>query len=198
LGEQVAAAIMPPERRARRSVHVIRAVAALALISASAHSAATLNPADAWWEKVTVTIAGDGKPSACTYETSRSPAAAKQCDVDGSAAGMEPGGSSAAKDEFTRLTFERRFQPGTMDPSDGAALQPGDTLLGRQVLALAIDAAGAVKGCKIVAASGDMTPSYSCKDAAAEHFEASAKRTGTPARQGYMTILVYGHSEHVV
>ena len=32
-------------------------------------------------------------------------------------------------------------------------------------MTLAIDAAGSVKGCKVVANVGDMTPDYSCKDA---------------------------------
>jgi len=45
-----------------------------------------------------------------------------------------------------------------------------------------------------------VTPQYGCDDASAERFSASAA-TGharTAEREGYMTILVYGHSEHVV
>ena len=78
------------------------------------------------------------------------------------------------------------------------SLQPGDTLLGGQVMALAIDGAGAVKGCKIVATSGSVTPQYGCTEASAERFEANAHAANAGAHQGYMTILVYGHSEHVV
>jgi len=181
---------------------VIRAIAALALISASAHSfaAATSKAADTlsstapWWEKVTVTIAGDGKAQSCHFESSLRPESGKDCDVVGSQAAM--GKPSGNKSEFTRITFERRFTPGPI--SGGSDVEPGDTLLGRQVMALAIDATGSVQGCKIVAVSGDMTPDYGCKEAAAERFEASAAKASVSARQGVMTILVYGHAEHVV
>jgi hypothetical protein len=184
---------------------VIRTLAALALLSASTYAAATsasgvasnskLNPTVPWWEKVTLTIAGDGKTQSCTFETSLQPAATKECEVVGNSASAAAATSS--KDQLTRLTFERRFHPGATEPADGN-LQPGDTLLGRQVMSLAIDSAGAVKGCKVVATSGDVTPEYSCNDATAEHFEASAKSAGAEPLQGFMTILVYGHSEHVV
>jgi hypothetical protein len=185
----------------------MRTLAALALLSASAYAAAApassaeskLNPTAAWWEKVTLTIAGDGKTQSCTFETSTRPADTKNCEVVGKAA---PSAAIAAdgastKDQLTRLTFERRFHPGAIAPADGN-LQAGDTLLGRQVMSLAIDAAGSVKGCKVVATSGDVTPEYSCNDAAAEHFEASAKAAAAAPLQGFMTILVYGHAEHVV
>jgi hypothetical protein len=185
---------------------VIRTLAALALLTASSHtlaaSAASSANADValsstapWWEKVTVTIAGDGKAQACRYETSLDPAAAQECDVTGNQAAMAGGSGSSSKSDVTRITFERRFTPGALPAS--AELQPGDTLLGRQVMALAIDAAGSVKGCKVVATSGDMTPDYGCKDASAEKFEASAAKA-TAGHEGVMTILVYGHAEHVV
>ena len=74
----------------------------------------------------------------------------------------------------------------------------GNMLLGQQVMSLSIGAKGAVDGCQVVASSGDMKPTYGCKEASAEKFQAGV-RTGEPAsRQAYMTILVYGHSEHVV
>jgi len=202
----LAAAIRPPERRARWSDYVIRTLAALALLTASAHGIAAastakadpaLSPTTPWWEKVTVTLAGDGKSNSCRYESSISAAAAKDCDVVGDAKSL---GADApqSKDQFTRLTFERRFNPGSMAPQD-AALETGDTLLGRQVMSIAIDAAGKVKGCRVIAQSGDVTPSYNCEDAAAEHFEASAATPGAgQGHEGFMTILVYGHEEHVV
>jgi len=193
---------------------VIRSLAAVALVAASTQAIAATSPTSGtsaaetrakadpalsstapWWEKVTVTIAGDGKSNSCKYETSISPDASKDCDVVGDAKSLGAGGPTA-KNEFTRLTFERRFNPGAM-PVD-AALQTGDTLLGRQVMSLAIDAAGKVSGCHVVATSGDVTPAYGCDDAKGEHFEASAVRTRTEARVGYMTVLVYGHEEHVV
>jgi len=196
---------------------VIRTLAVLALLMTSAHGIATaqparkaapaatasskaeaaLDPTTPWWEKVTVTLAGDGKSNSCRYETSIDPAAAKDCDVEGDAKAIA-GSEASAKDQVTRLTFERRFNPGSMVPQD-AALATGDTLLGRQVLSLAIDAAGKVKGCRVIAKSGDMTPSYGCDDAQAEHFTASAARPGAgEGHEGFMTILVYGHEEHVV
>src|SRR4051812_42921391 len=172
---------------------VVRAFAALALLSAASFSGAPSASAPAsilkatapWWEKVTMTIASDGKPQSCKYETSFVPANAKDCDVTGSAAAVGAGadGATPGSDEYTRLTFERRFQPGAAVPGDGG-LQVGEKLLGRQVLSLAIDAAGAVKGCRIVAASGDVTPEYGCDDATSEHFEASAGAHATTPRQG--------------
>lgn len=183
---------------------MIRAIAALALLTASAHSLAASHSkaADAlsstapWWEKVTVTIAGDGKAQSCRYESSLRPDASAECDVTGNQAAMAEGSGSSSKSDLTRITFERRFSPGPTPAS--ADLQPGETLLGQQVMALAIDAAGSVKGCKIVSTGGDMTPDYGCKDAAAEKFEASAAKATATGREGVMTILVYGHAEHVV
>jgi hypothetical protein len=196
---------MPPERRADGVMNVIRTLAALALLTASTSIlAAPASKADPklsstvpWWEKVTVTIAGDGKPQACRYETSIDPKAAKDCDVTGNEAAMADSEGGSNKSDLTRITFERRFTPGTLAAS-AAPLQPGDTLLGQQVLALAFDSAGSVKGCKIVASAGDMTPDYGCKEASAEKFAASAPRTAPSGREGVMTILVYGHAEHVV
>jgi hypothetical protein len=76
-------------------------------------------------------------------------------------------------------------------------MKTGDTLLGGQIMSLAIDPKGAVKNCRVVAASGEMKPEYSCDDAQAEKFHASV---GGPQdlHEGYMTILVYGHTEHMV
>jgi hypothetical protein len=173
---------------------VLLKFAALAAVAASAATAATspaLVASSPWWERVTVTVDGNGKPQGCQYETSLSEKAAQSCDVEGSQAALAHGNAS---DQLTRITFERRFNPGAA-PQD-AALETGDTLLGRQVLALAIDPKGAVSGCKIVAESGDMTPDYGCKEAEGERFQTSAQRSAT--QQGYMTILVYGHAEHVV
>jgi hypothetical protein len=224
LGLQVAAAMMPPERRARRSTNVFRVIAALMLASAAGASVAAVStpktttstkPATAesatdssdtlvasspWWEKVTVTIAGNGKAESCVYESSLKPNATQSCDVaDTGAAAMSSTSShsSDSKQEYTRITFERRFDPNALPAK--ADLQKGDTLLGGQVMSLAIDGRGHVDNCKIVAQSGDMQPQYGCDEASAEKFQASAA-TGAAAvqHQGFMTILVYGHSEHMV
>jgi hypothetical protein len=186
--------MMPPERRARRRSSVFRAIAALTLASATANSAASLLPSTPWWERVTVTISGDGKPQSCRFESSRRPEGGQSCDVVGDEAGLAS--SSGAKDQYTRITFERRFKPGAQPAAND--LQPGETLLGGQVMALGIDSRGAVKTCRVVAESGSVRPQYGCAQATAERFEASAGTPRPEAREGYMTIVVYGHSEHVV
>lgn len=169
----------------------------IAALLMAATSAATAEPSQAlistasWWERVTVTVTGDGKAQSCKYETSLRASDPANCDVVGGSLGESASGS---KEEFTRITFERRFSPG--QPVAGE-LPAGDTLLGRHVMALAIDGTGTVKGCKVVASSGDLTPDYGCKEAQAEKFEASAGKVATPARQGFMTVLVYGHAEHL-
>jgi hypothetical protein len=131
--------------------------------------------------------------------SSLKPQNAQDCSVAGAQASMaKTANSSAAKDQVTRITFERRFSPG--EKLNTAALQPGDTLLGSSVMALAIDGAGSVKGCRVVSTAGTLPPQYGCDEASAERFEASAKdaHAQVPPRAGYMTVLVYGHSEHVV
>jgi hypothetical protein len=171
------------------------AVTANAAPATSTTSTDTLVSSSPWWEKVTVTLDGNGKPEACRYETSINPADAESCNVnsDEAAAVSE---ASSSKGEVTRITFERRFNPGAA-PTE-PRLATGDTLLGGQVMALAIDGRGAVKNCRVVAASGAMKPQYSCDDATAERFQASVRGAEKVQREGYMTILVYGHSEHMV
>ena len=197
---------------------MIRAFAALALLTASAtgfaagiaqskvqpsgQSAAQGDDAPlvasaAWWEKLTVTIAGNGEAQSCLYQTSQDPGASTACDVDGGDAGMTAASAtSGARSDLTRITFERRFTPGARPLSD--AVSGGEKLIGSQVMALAIDDAGKVAGCRIVAKSGAMTPDYGCREASAERFKASAPAGATMAHPAYMTIVVYGHNEHMV
>jgi hypothetical protein len=178
---------------------VFRAIAALGLATAAAHPTSTLTSSVPWWERVTVTVSDDGQTHSCRYESSLKPQNAQDCSVAGAQASMaKTANSSAAKDQVTRITFERRFSPG--EKLNTAALQPGDTLLGSSVMALAIDGAGSVKGCRVVSTAGTLPPQYGCDEASAERFEASAKdaHAQVPPRAGYMTVLVYGHSEHVV
>lgn len=177
------------------SAAAVPASAATAVPTASAAATPALISHSPWWETVTVTIAGDGHTKGCEYRTSMLPDASKACDVVGPAGGMSQAG--AAKEQITRLTFERRFRPDAGTVAEDQ-LPSGDTLLGSQVLALAIDAKGAVAGCRIVAATGDLTPDYGCKEAVAEQFEASARSSQGATRTGYMSILVYGHSEELV
>ena len=171
-------------------------LAALAMAAASTTSTPALVSNAPWWEKVTVTIAGDGKPSACQYQASHANGASSECDVADAPAEVraKAAKSTGANDQLTKITFERRFIPGGTQPAK-PNLQPGDTLLGGQVMALAIDSAGAVQGCRVVAKAGSVTPDYGCDEAAAEKFQASTGQTATP--QGFMTVLVYGHQENL-
>lgn len=182
---------------------MFRAIAGLALASAASIAAAatttsssTLDSTAPWWERVTVTISGDGEAHSCRFESSLKPNNAESCDVT-SASSSAPSklGNGGSKAEFTRVTFERRFTPGAQSEPQ---LPVGDTLLGQQVMSLAIGAKGTVEGCEIVATSGDMRPDYGCAEAKAEKFQAGATTGGTETKQAYMTIIVYGHSEHVV
>ena len=174
----------------------VASAAAAVATTAAATSTDTLVSSSPWWEKVTVTIGGDGKPESCRYETSLKPTASQYCDVASGEAAMVTKASDS-KGEVTKITFERRFDPGSAPAKPN--LQTGDTLLGGQMMALAIDPRGAVKGCRIVAQSGSMQPAYGCDDAQAERFQASVGGAQKEEqRSGYMTILVYGHSEHMV
>lgn len=177
---------------------MFRTFAALGLLSASAlaQAAAPLTSSTPWWERVTVTVSDDGKTHSCRYETSLNPSGAQDCTASDSQSAKAV--TAGAKDQYTAITFERRFTPGAKP--EQAALRPGETFLGGQVMALGIDPRGAVNQCRIVATSGEMAPRYSCDDAATERFEASAAsaRAHEAERAGYMTIVVYAHSEHVV
>ena len=169
------------------------ALAAAAVSPATSPGLVSTSP---WWEKVTVTVSGDGDPRSCHYESSMVATGAQKCDVEGQTGALATSGSGT-KDEFTSITFERRFSPTNQLDRGGA--QPGDTLLGGQVMALAIGADGAVRGCRVVASAGDMTPDYGCEEAKAERFQASASTSdvaGSP-RQAYLTVLVYAHAEKV-
>ena len=148
---------------------MFRTTLALALASVTSIATAatanlsTLDSTSPWWERVTVTIAGDGQPKSCRFESSNGPQTAKDCQVEASEAAVAKT-STGSKESYTRL----------------------------------IGARGTVEGCQIVAASGEMKPDYGCKEASAEKFQASASTAHAAPRQAYMTILVYGHQEHVV
>ena len=172
---------------------MFRALAAMAVAAASTNSNSVLTSGTPWWERVVVTVTDDGQTQSCRYESSLRPAL--DCSVVRTEATKA---SSSSKSEYTRITFERRFSPGSS--LNAPAPQAGETLLGGRVMALAIDARGAVKNCRVVSTSGSLAPQYGCDEASAERFDASAVSAHPQAveREGYMTILVYGHSEHVI
>ena len=153
-----------------------------------------LDSSVAWWERITVTVDDKGKQHSCRYEASLSGEGAKACDK-AMAASVEAGKAGQAG-VLSKVTFERRFSPGSR--VDSGQLHPGDTLLGRQVMFLTFDEAGAVSSCKVVAVSGDAPPTYNCDEARKEQFRALASTGSGAARQAFMTILAYGHTEEIV
>ena len=152
-----------------------------------------LDSSVAWWERITVTVDDKGKQHSCHYEASLSGEGVRVCDK-AMAASIEAGSSGQAG-VFSKVTFERRFSPGGQ--LDSGQLKPGDTLLGRQVMFLTFDGAGAVSSCKVVAVSGDAPPTYNCDEAKKEQFRALASADTGGARQAFLTILAYGHTEQI-
>jgi len=147
-----------------------------------------LEAASAWWEKITVTLDDQGKQQSCRYETS----AAGSATCEPAMAASIKGGGKGTQGLYKKLTFERRFSPGAAS-LDAGKLQPGDVLLGRQVMYLTIDATGAIASCKIVSSSGDAPPDYGCDEAKKEQFRAEA--AAPAARPAFLTVLAYGHTE---
>lgn len=164
---------------------------ALAVAAATPQSP-TLNATVPWWDKITMVMDSNGAEKACTYETSFSPEKSTGCETDES--GMPSKVAKTPNGVVTKLSFERRFSPG--DRPEPGRLQPGDTLLGRQLIHLTFDGAGAVKSCRVVDVSGDV-PDYGCKEAQSETFELKANASAGGLHQAFMTILVYGHAEQM-
>lgn len=169
-------------------------IAALALAAASAASSPALATTSPWWEKVTYTISDDGEHQACRYESSIPMASSGSCEEEDSVSPVQAAASSSSG-AYTKITIERRFTPG--ERPDPGTLQSGDTLLGGQMMELAIDGSGSVSGCRIVASAGAIRPAYGCDEARAERFDAAAGRASAEALKGFMTILVYGHEEQL-
>jgi hypothetical protein len=149
-----------------------------------------LDFSEPWWERITVTVDDKGKQQSCRYETNFS--SAEACDKE--MASSVDGGVEGAAGVYSKVTYERRFSPGTQ--IDPGSLHPGDTLLGRAVMFLTIDAKGAISSCKVVATSGETPPAYGCAEARKEQFQAQAS-AGPAARQAFMTVLAYGHTENL-
>ena len=173
----------------------MKRVVLLALFAA-ALAASTPSPAleasVPWWEKITVTVDDKGKQQSCHYEKSLVPAGAKACD-EATAASVAAGARSRSG-VYSKVTFERRFSPGNQ--LDGGSLQPGDTLLGRQVMFMTFDPKGTIESCRVVAATGDMAFQYDCDAARKEEFQVQAS-AGPAPRQAFMTVLAYGHTEQI-
>jgi hypothetical protein len=154
-------------------------------------AAPVLESATPWWERITVTVDDKGTKQNCRYQISTSPTGAEACDKATAASISAVGGGTSGV--FTKMTYERRFSPA--GKLDSGRLQPGDTLVGRQVMYLTIDPKGSILSCKVVAASG-ASPNYDCDTAKKEQFRA-ALTPAPAARQAFMTVLAYGHTERV-
>lgn len=167
-------------------------LALFAAVLAAASPSPILESSMPWWERITVTVDEKGKQQSCQYEASLAPAGAKSCseEMAASVAGSGRGPSG----QYSKVTFERRFSPGGQ--LDSGRLQPGDELLGRQVMFLTIDGEGSIESCRVVATTGDMAFRYDCDEARKEQFRVPAS-ADPGARQAFMTVLAYGHSEHI-
>jgi hypothetical protein len=169
-------------------------IAALALAAASPaaspEASPALTPIAPWWEKITYTLSGNGDQESCQFESSI--AGGRSC--DGKEASSPIRATSKSTGTYAKITIERLFAP---DRPHRINLQPGDTLLGSQVMALAIDGSGKVRSCEVVGASGDLRPSYGCKEAREERFEAGASEAAPQVRHAFMTIVAYGHEEYL-
>ena len=171
-------------------------LAALILAAATANASPGLSSASPWWEKFTFTMTDDGTQQACQYRSSASIAGAEGCGDDEDNSASMKHEASGSTGTYTKITIERRFTPGLAP--EPVSLETGDTLLGGQVMAIAINAKGAVSSCEVVSESGKMKPPYGCDEAREERFEASNGPATGDARHGVMTVLVYGHEEYPV
>lgn len=167
--------------------------AVLAASTPTLDSTPVLEASVPWWERITVAVDDKGRQQSCKYQSSLSPNGAEVCDQE-LAASVQPRQTSGRSGVYLKLTFERRFSPGAK--LDSGRLQAGDKLLGQQVMFLTIGPDGAIKTCRVVGTSGDMSPSYGCEQAKSEQFRQASGQSGQP-RQAFMTILVYGHQEQI-
>lgn len=165
----------------------VPAFAAVPAIPSLPEGSAQLSASAPWWEKLVVTVGDEGETRACQYETSIDPGKREPCEVEGTA-----GPAASVPEQFTRITFERRYSPAA-NLADGE-VAAGDSLIGKSVMALAIGNDGRVMGCKVVA-TGGTKPDYGCEEARAEKFEASVGAAAVATRVATLTILVYAHEE---
>lgn len=164
-------------------------LAALMLAAATPNTSPSLSPAEPWWERITFTVADKGSPQGCLYESSFG--APENCADEDPGTAQIRNASAPGNGSYTKISIERRFTPES-EPAR-VELAAGDTFLGGQIIALAIDSSGTVQQCKVVGSSGELSSPYGCEEARAERFKASATRDRSELRQGYMTVLVYGY-----
>jgi hypothetical protein len=156
--------------------------AAIALAAASTAITPTLTSNTPWWEKITVTYDGNGSHRACNYETSLAYAQTQEaCEVGSARADADKAAASNAGVQ-TKITFERRFTPGT--PPELDSLQPGDTLIGGLMMLVAIGEDGAVRAWPCAHAPSSRKAATTSRATAASRCGPSAFRpaSGRPLR----------------
>lgn len=163
-----------------------------ALLAASIPSS-LLESSVPWFERITVTVDDQGTQRSCQYQFSLTPGGPKPCDQ--SMISTIPATAKASSGVFSKLTFERRFSPAPK--LDSGRLRAGDKLLAQQVMFLTISSDGSIAACRVVGRAGDMMPAYGCDEAKSEQFRVPASASSKASRQGFMTILVYGHQEQI-
>lgn len=182
---------LPEQAGTKETFAVLSLVAAAALAASTSATPAPLQVSAPWWERIVKTLDTEGTVVSCKYESSLTPGPTADGCTPASEDSSERAASNAAA--FQKLTFERRFSPDGRP--DSGAVQKGDTLLSQRVLYLAIDAEGTVRECKVVSSSGDTPLAYGCDEAKSEKFQAGS-HSGS-ARQAFMTVRVFGHTEQI-
>ena len=118
----------------------------------SAGSGQLLPAQSSWWERVDVTLSGNGATQTCEFTASH--ARAEHCDAVKASVSEA---ASPASAQLTKLTFERKFIPGDRAPGS-VETDVGDTLIAAHMMELSIDASGAVSHCQVIASAGDERP----------------------------------------
>jgi hypothetical protein len=172
---------------------VLAFLAALLAAPTSA-SAPVLDASVPWFERITVTMDDKGAQQSCKYQFSLSASGPETCDKE-MASTIPSVAASGGAGLYSKLTFERRFSPGSK--LDSGRVETGDKLLGQQVMFLTIGGDGSIDSCRVVGTSGDLVPAYGCKEARSEQFRVPASAPSERPRQAFMTILVYGHQEQI-
>jgi TonB family protein len=124
-------------------------------------------PSEPWTMRTILTFAKAGQPPACKMEVAGALAttsSSKPLTCDPTINRLV--GPVELPDHPPMLIFERRFTRGG---AEAPKLASGDTLIGRTVLTIEVDASGRVTACKLAEQVGE-APEAPCKQALAERY----------------------------
>lgn len=130
-------------------------------------------PSDPWTATAVTGLGGDGKPISCQTMVEGDPSLWKEhppCMQDVPASVLPAGTRS--------LAVIVQFRPGLAPP---AALHPGDSVIGRSVVALNIDATGTISSCETIEAVGKFESLDYCTSLRGREFRPRAGPDGKPA-----------------